>query len=106
MKATPTHTGRHSDFLELSRRRVLAAVAIKTPLATPGKPGKQPPPIKPPGPDRPPYESPDPNEPPHDPPVEPPGPDQPPLEPPDKTPPIYAMYVAALRSAKSVTVKR
>lgn len=116
MNTTTTGPGRHSTLFEVSRRRILAAIEYEMTLATPGKPDKQPPPIKPPGPDRPPYapptpgdppvQPPNPNEPPHDPPVEPPGPDKPPLEPPDKAPPVYALYVAALRTPESTALKR
>lgn len=116
MNATTSGPG-HVNLFELSRRRILAAIAHETRLALPGKPDQPPPPIQPPGPDRPPYEPPtpgdppvqppNPDQPPHDPPVEPPpGPDKPPLEPPDKAPPVYAIYVAAFRHAPAATVKR
>ncbi len=101
----------HNTF-DLARRSMRASLQQNILSATPRKPDKQPPPIKPPEPDRPPYEPPTPGDPPVqppnpiDPPVEPPGPNKPPLDPPDKTPPVYTCNVAALRSAESPSIKR
>lgn len=103
MNATPKGPDNYYYPFELARHSMRMALQQNSQLATPRKPGKQPPPIKPPEPDRPPYEPPTPGDPPvqppdpNDPPIQPPGPNKPPLDPPDKTPPVYARCVAALR---------